>query len=195
VSVTSGSSKTFTITPNSGYTVSGVTVDGASAGAVTSYTFNNVTAAHTIAAKFTANTSSTPAGYTYCAAENGTCSFSGTKNVGYGANGKFYYKTAANSVSCNNSVFGDPIPGTVKACYIGPANAYTITASAGTGGSISPSGSVSVTSGSSKTFTIAPGSGYHVSSVNVDGVSVGAVRTYTFSNVAANHTIKASFSR
>ena len=113
VSVSSGASKTFTITPNSGYRVAGVLVDGTSVGAVTTYTFSNVTANHTIAATFAANTN-------------------------------------------------------------------TITASAGTGGSISPSGAVSVSYGTSKTFTITPNSGYRVAGVLVDGTSVGAVTTYTF---------------
>ena len=71
---------------------------------------------------------------------------------------------------------------------------YTITASAGTGGSISPSGSVQVASGSSQTFAIAPTGGYQIASVSVDGAGVGAVSTYAFTNVTANHTISASFS-
>ena len=75
------------------------------------------------------------------------------------------------------------------------AQTFTITASAGTGGSISPSGSVSVAEGSNKVFTITPNSGYHIDDVLVDGVSVGAVSTYTFTDVAANHTISASFAR
>jgi glucose/arabinose dehydrogenase len=70
---------------------------------------------------------------------------------------------------------------------------YTITASAGANGSISPSGAVSVTQGTSQTFSITPNSGYAVSDVTVDGASVGAVTSYTFSNVQANHTISASF--
>jgi hypothetical protein len=70
---------------------------------------------------------------------------------------------------------------------------YTITASAGTGGTISPSGSVSVTSGGSKSFSITPKSGYTISEVTVDGTSEGSLRSYTFSNVTANHTIAASF--
>ena len=70
---------------------------------------------------------------------------------------------------------------------------YTITASAGSGGTISPSGSVSVDYGTNKTFTISPNTNYHVADVLVDGSSVGAVTTYTFSNVTANHTISASF--
>ena len=130
VSVASGASRAFTITPNSGYRVSSVLVDGVSVGAVTSYTFNNVTANHTISASFTANTTS-----------------------------------------------------------------YTITASAGSNGSISPTGAVSVASGASRTFVITPKTGYRVSNVLVDGRSMGAVRSYTFSNVAANHTISVRYRR
>jgi hypothetical protein len=73
------------------------------------------------------------------------------------------------------------------------APTYTITASAGTGGTISPSGTVTVTQGGSQTFTITPNTGYSISDVTVDGVSVGAVSSYTFSNVTANHTIVATF--
>jgi len=71
---------------------------------------------------------------------------------------------------------------------------YTITASSGANGSISPSGAVSVNSGASQSFTITPAAGYTVSGVSVDGASVGAVTNYTFSNVTATHTIAASFS-
>ena len=74
-----------------------------------------------------------------------------------------------------------------------PTPSHTITASAGTGGSISPSGSVPVQDGGSQTFTITPNSGYAISNVLVDRQSVGAVRSYTFSNVRSNHTISASF--
>lgn len=70
---------------------------------------------------------------------------------------------------------------------------YTITASAGSNGSISPSGSVVVNSGSSQAFTITANSGYKVGVVTVDGVSQGAITSYTFSNVTANHTISATF--
>ncbi len=73
------------------------------------------------------------------------------------------------------------------------SNNLTITASAGSGGSISPSGAVSVASGSNQTFTITHDTGYHVTDVTVDGGSVGAVSTYTFNNVTANHTIAATF--
>jgi hypothetical protein len=70
---------------------------------------------------------------------------------------------------------------------------YTITAGAGTGGSISPSGSQTVTKGGNMTFSVIPNSGFKVSGVMVDGSSVGAVGSYTFSNVTSSHTISASF--
>ena len=81
----------------------------------------------------------------------------------------------------------------VTATFTAQATSYTITSSAGTGGSISPSGTTTVNSGTSQSFTITPSTGYTVSSVTVDGSSVGAVGSYTFSNVTANHTIAATF--
>jgi hypothetical protein len=70
---------------------------------------------------------------------------------------------------------------------------YTITASSGANGTITPSGAVSVNSGSSQTFIIMPNYGYHVSSITVDGNSVAISSTYTFNNVTAGHTISATF--
>ena len=69
----------------------------------------------------------------------------------------------------------------------------TITASATSGGSISPSGKVMVNNGANQVFTIAPKSGYHVEEVLVDGSPVKAATSYTFTNVTADHTISASF--
>ena len=70
---------------------------------------------------------------------------------------------------------------------------FTITASAGSNGSISPSGSSSVDYGTSKTYTMTPSANYHVADVLVDGGSAGAVTTYTFSSVSASHTIAVTF--
>ncbi len=81
----------------------------------------------------------------------------------------------------------------IKTPAVNAAKQYTITASAGSNGSISPSGAVSVSSGGSKTFTVTPNTGYHISAVVVDGNSQGAITSYTFSNVTANHTISATF--
>ncbi len=70
---------------------------------------------------------------------------------------------------------------------------YTIKATAGTGGSISPSGNVSVREGGDQTFTITPDKGYAVSNVKIDGKRIGAVKSYTFENVRRTHTIEVIF--
>lgn len=74
-----------------------------------------------------------------------------------------------------------------------PVTNYTITATAGANGTISPSGEVSVAEGENKTFTITANSGYHIKDVKVNGASVGTVSTYTFNDVAANATITVEF--
>ena len=126
--VGSGQNVTLTITTNTGFTITDVTVDGGSVGAVTSYTFSDVQANHTIAASFTAI-----------------------------------------------------IP------------TFTITASAGTGGMINPSGATVVAQGQNQTFTITPSNAYAIADVTVDEGSVGAVTSYTFANVQVAHTIAAIF--
>ena len=70
---------------------------------------------------------------------------------------------------------------------------YTIKTTAGAGGSISPSGSVSVREGRDQTFTITPDKSYAVSNVKIDGKSIGAVKSYTFENVSRTHTIEVIF--
>lgn len=54
--------------------------------------------------------------YTNCASEDGICTFTGTRQVRYGANGTYVTKTATGSIACNNATFGDPTPGFVKSC-------------------------------------------------------------------------------
>jgi hypothetical protein len=78
--VSSGGSQTYTITPNSGYNVQDVMVDYVSKGAITTYTFDNVTNSHTITASFT------PANYTITASVSGSGSItpSGTTIVNAG---------------------------------------------------------------------------------------------------------------
>ncbi len=74
-----------------------------------------------------------------------------------------------------------------------PSSTLTITSSAGAGGSISPSGAKIVNYGSNQTYIITSSDNYVVSDVIVDGSSVGAVNSYTFTNVTGNHTINAIF--
>jgi hypothetical protein len=108
--------------------------------------------------------------------------------------GTVSYLVAANTGSASRTATLSAGGQTVTVSQSGyTAAAYSITASTGSGGSISPAGTATVSSGASKAYTITPASGYSVSYVQVDGLNVGAVSAYTFSNVKANHSIRAVF--
>lgn len=109
----------------------------------------------------------------------------------------FKWNTKADGTGTEYVVATD-VPSSVTTLYAQwektPASlTHIITATAGTGGSISPSGSVRVNFGETKNFIITPNSNYSIAEVKVDGVSQGNITSYTFSNVTANHTISASF--
>jgi glucose/arabinose dehydrogenase len=139
------------------------------------------------------------------AGANGSISPSGSVSVTQGANQIFAITPNSGNVVADVTVDGTSVGAvtsytfsnvqsnhTISATFA-PVPTFTITASAGANGSISPSGAVTVNQGASQAFTIAPSAGYTVSSVTVDGTSVGAVTSYTFTNVQANHTISAAF--
>lgn len=112
------------------------------------------------------------------------------------ANVKFafrYRTTNKNTGGC--TVFVDNVKLTASGGGSTPVEptSYTITASAGQGGSITPSGAVSVAKGGSQTFTIKPSDNYEIEDVKVDNQSVGKVETYTIGDVNENHTIAATF--
>lgn len=86
----------------------------------------------------------------------------------------------------------DMITKQVEILETGPTQ-YTITASAGAGGSIAPSGAVVVNDGDNQTFTFTPDPGFEVSDVLVDGISQGPLPSYQFTGVSANATISVSF--
>jgi hypothetical protein len=106
--------------------------------------------------------------------------------------------TSSGAKTANLSIVSnDPGKPTFEVKLIGTGidqEKFTITSSAGSNGTIDPLGTVTVKSGTSQTFTITPNSEYQVEDVTVDGVSRGSITTYTFSGVAADHTIKATFS-
>ena len=108
---------------------------------------------------------------------------SGTTNIVVGIGAKTYTLT----ILRNSGTGGNGGGGGSSYSY------YTIKATAGAGGSISPSGNVSVREGRDQTFTITPDKGYAVANVKIDGKSIGAVKSYTFENVSRTHTIEVIF--
>jgi hypothetical protein len=104
-----------------------------------------------------------------------------------------YFSVASNSSSSRSgtlTVAGKPF--TVNQEGSSPS-VFTISATAGANGTVSPQGAVTVAAGAGKTFMMTPAAGYTVGEVKVDGTSLGAVTSYAFVNVTANHTLSASF--
>ena len=280
--VMTGSTVVYTITPATGYEIADVTVDNVSVGAVSTYTFENVTSDHTINATFGAlqftitatagnNGTITPAGvstvaygatptytvtantgfevdyvtvdgqnvtltngaYTFAAVtanheifaafkvksytitvtdpQNGTITPNGVVTVNHGATPTFTVTPATGydvtAITVNGSNVIADAQATVMGAYTYTFPAvtanrtltatmtkkhYTIAATAGANGTIN--GPATVNYGDNATYTITPATGYEIANVTVDGMSVGAVATYTFHNVTANHTINATFS-
>jgi hypothetical protein len=200
VSVPYGSNQTFAISPNTGYQIASVLVDGVSAGAVTSYTFTNVTSAHTISATFSPITFT----ITTSAGTGGSISPSGSVSVPYGGSQTFTITPNTGYLIAAVLVDGSSVGPAATYTFTNVTAAHTIDASFnriiydivssnGTGGTILPTGHTPVFYGDNQTFTITPNTGYHIASVLVDGASAGTVTTYTFTNVTAAHTISATF--
>jgi hypothetical protein len=195
-----GTDLTFTMTPADCYVVSDVLVDGTSVGAVTTYTFTNIQADHTISVSFT------PAIYVVQAAAGpgGAIDPAGAVPVPCGTDKAFAiapsdcYRIAdvlvdGTSVGPVTSYTFTNVRGdhTIEATFA-PLT-YTIVASAGTGGSIDPAGAVVVNCGAEQRFTIRANDCSTIADVLVDGASVGPVTEYVFTDVRGDHTISASF--
>jgi len=107
-------------------------------------------------------------------------------------NGTVSYTVASNTTTASRTANLN-IAGKTFTITQSGAPTVIINASAGSNGTISPSGQVAVVAGTSQTFKITPAKGYRISSVAVDGASVGAVSSYTFSSVTSSHSIVAAF--
>ncbi|MGC9194859.1 MAG: PKD domain-containing protein [Syntrophobacteraceae bacterium] len=211
--LTAGGSQTYTIVPNSGYQISALVIDGQQTSAAGSYTFSNLSGCHTISAVFVPVTTTvsapvtTPVSTSYSISASGgsggSISPSGTVNVAAGAAEAFTITPSANYQIASVTVDGASVGAvsqysfnnvganhTIAATF---AASYTITATSQGSGQISPSGAVKVISGGSGQFAITPYSGYQISDVVVDGKSVGAVSSYSFTEVGGNHSIQAVF--
>ncbi len=198
--VNRGGSQTYTITPAPGYTVHRVVVDGAYAGAVASYSFSNLISNHTIDVYFRqvtylitasagAGGSITPGSSTFLPGASQT--FTITPSAGYHIADVLVDGTSVGAVT-SYPFTTITTNHTISAAFAANPS-YTIMATAGANGSISPSGNVSVPDGANQRFTITPAPGYRIASVLVDGGSVGVPSAYTFVGVQSAHTISAVF--
>ncbi len=204
IAIEQGADQTFIFEPDENCHVSDVLIDGVSVGAVSSHTFSDVTQAHTVVANFAVNAHV----ITASAGENGTIMPIGIINIDQGANQTFTI-TADQGYHVADLLVDDKSVGaaathtfsnvladhTIEAHYeIDVIPTHVINASSGGNGSITPSGNVVVDHGTEQTFTIVPVEDYHVAELIVDGTSVGAQSSYTFSGITQAHTISAVFS-
>ncbi len=199
--INTGANLTYAITANPGYHVSDVIVNGISIGVVNAYTFSNVTADQTISASFAVDTYA----LTASAGANGGISPSGTTQVNRGESQTYtitpnagYRVSDVNVDGISIGVMGSYTFTNVASNHrigaVFEVDTFTISATAGANGSISPADAVTVDHGRSQTFTFTPDVGYHVADVKVDGQSVGLMNSYTFIDVIEDHTLSVLFS-
>ena len=175
VEVPVGESITFTITPDEGYKIDTVTVDGIDKEDISSYTFYNLTGDHIITAEFKKITKT----YTKEEESTGYTKLTAKRTEPEKETADPAWSTNPNTTAARNEANKD--------------KTFYIKASAGTGGTISPSNTVTAKGGESVTFEIKPRDGYVVKGVYIDDIYGGKLTTYTFSDLAKDHTIRAEF--
>ncbi|MDR0365147.1 MAG: T9SS type A sorting domain-containing protein [Bacteroidales bacterium] len=207
--VNHGQSQFYSFTPNQGYQLSQVLIDGANNQESVNnqmYTFSNVTAAHTIHADFTLKSYT----ITSSATTGGTITPAGATQVTHGGEQTYAFSADANyelvqvlvdgvndaaAVTAGSYTFVNVTAAHgIQAIFV--SKKYEIVATATEGGQISPEGTTTVNHGSKKIYTITPAKGFVINQVLVDGANnTEAVESgiYTFENIADNHTIEAQF--
>jgi uncharacterized protein (TIGR02145 family) len=211
ITVICGENQTFTFTPNTNYEINQVLIDGTNnpaAVAAGEYTFTDVNANHTIHVtfKFIVVNPIIHSIIATVVGGNGTITPQGTVWVSHGENQTFTFapatcyeidKVLVNgapvAVTGNSYTFTNVITNhTISVSY--KRKVFTITASANAGGTITPSGNITVLCGNNQTFTFEPIEEHYLDRVIVDGVQVSVTGdSYTFNNVTANHTITVYF--
>ncbi|MDD5188047.1 MAG: hypothetical protein PHF57_07545 [Methanoregula sp.] len=193
-------SQQFTITPDPGYHIENVFVDGEAVGAVPAFLFTNVRANHTIQARFGINsytiTPSAGHGGSILPRDPVIVEYGGivdlliTPETGYHIADVFVDGVSIGSR--NEYTFMNIEKNhTLSASFA--INRFAITTLAGSGGTIEPSGPVQASYGSSRTFSILPDDGYHIATVSVDGSPAGSSSSYTFVDILTPHTLSATF--
>ena len=197
-----GASCTVHATANSGYTFTNWTENGTQVSTNPSYSFT-VNGNRNLVVNFQAQTQQ----YTISVSANpnngGSVSGGGTFNQGASCtvhatanNGYTFTNWTENGTQVStNANYTFMVTGSRNLVANFSQSTYTITATAGANGFITPSGTIIVAGGFNQTFTIIPDYGYEINEVYVDGGLIGAPSSYTFQNVTSNHTIFATFIR
>jgi hypothetical protein len=206
-----GGSQFYTFTPQTGYKLSQVLIDGVYNETATinqMYMFNNVTISHTIHADFELKTYA----ITASATTGGNITPGGVTHVTHGNSQTYTFNANDNytliqvlidgvndetAVATGNYTFNNVTAAHgIQAVFA--IDAYEITASANEGGKISPEGTTTVNHGSSKTYFMIPDKGYMISKVLIDGTndeSAVAAEAYTFADISDDHTIEVIFEK
>ncbi len=195
-----GGGQTYNITANIGYYIADVSVNGTSIGPMTSHTVTNVTGDTTIAASFAVN----PLTINSWGGSHGSINPNGNVAVAYGTDQTFTFSPDPGYHIANVVVDGTSVGAVASYVFTTVTvnhnvsvsfeiDTYVITAIAGSHGTINPIGTVVVDWNATQSFTVTPDTNYRIVEVVVDGVSLGAITSYTFAGVAANHNITAEF--
>jgi|GEM_PF-800985 len=207
LSTASGTTRSFSLTPNVNYQVSSVTGTCGGTRNGNTFTTNTITSNCTVVANFTYS----PTYYTVTASAGtgGSISPSGSLSTASGTTRSFTLTPSANyQVSSVTGTCGGTRNGNTFTTYAITSNCtvvanftytqaqtqyYTVTASAGTGGSISPSGSLSTASGTTRSFTLSPNANYQVSSVTGTCGGTRNGNTFTTNTITSDCTVVANF--
>lgn len=210
--VDEGSSVSFTLSPEAGYVVSTIKLDGALQPISNPFVLNNVQSNHTIEVNFDEGVT-VPNYYDITILQNTGGSISPAGNQGVlelieGSQQTFTWTLDPGYIVQDLIVDGlsqGPQSSysfsnisshhTIEVLYSLAPIQYTVISSAGANGSISPVGSTIVNEGSDQLYTIAPQNGYEIADITVDGISVGASSPYLLMNIQSNQTIEATFSQ
>jgi len=194
-----GATQVYTIVPATGYHIASLTVDGkAVVPIVAAYTFSNTNTNHTINATFAIDTYT----LTYTAGAKGTITGVSPQLVKYGAGGTevtavpntgYHFVNWGDNDSTVATRTDSNVTGSITTTAAFAINTYTLTASAGRNGTVTPIGEAAMNFWESQTYTITPDADYTIASLMVDGKAVTIAATYTFENITLDHTIDATF--
>lgn len=198
IDVSLGSNTDFNISPDTGYYIADVFVDGLSVGPVTFFNFVNVDTDHSITATFA------PIEYNLAISEIGdgsivlsplqaTYHYGETVQLTAIPTSGYRFSVWAGDITGSINPISVTIDGSKAVTAIFVMNQYTISVSAGAGGSINPSGTIIVDYEGSQAFTITPNVGYQIVDVLINSTSVGPVSSFAISDVTGDTTISASF--